>query len=134
MKTYLLYREQSDGCDYTIGCGRSLTSIKASSMEEALEKIAGLDPDWKSEISESESREDYIFSIINDSYLANADLDNEQSCIEMTLYEVSNEKNILPILRKKIDELKEFKIVLDKKSQDRQELKEFERLKKKFEK
>lgn len=35
-KTFLLYREQDGGCDYTIGCGVALNTIRASSIEEAI--------------------------------------------------------------------------------------------------
>lgn len=31
-KKFLLYREQDGGCDYTIGCGVSLSVIRASSI------------------------------------------------------------------------------------------------------
>ena len=37
---YFLYEAQTgQGCDYTIGCGSRLTEIKASSLEEVLNKL-----------------------------------------------------------------------------------------------
>lgn len=45
---YLLVRRQSSGCDYTIGCGISITELQAKSLEdakeEAVEEIGGY---WK---------------------------------------------------------------------------------------
>lgn len=41
MKIYKAYLNQNnEGCDYTIGCGKTVIDIKASSMEEAKKKLA----------------------------------------------------------------------------------------------
>lgn len=135
MKTYLLYREQEGGCDYTIGCGLSVSTIRANSMEEAIAKVVGT-KDWKKEALEDESYEDFLDELVHDTYLLNANenRDNDRACCEMTLYEVSEKKNMLPLLRKKLADIKEFRESLDQKAQSEHELKEFERLKKKLKK
>lgn len=41
MKMYKVYiKERSEGCDYTIGCARTILTIQAESMSEAKEKFA----------------------------------------------------------------------------------------------
>ena len=40
MKTYIAYLKQDgEGCDYTIGCGRTVIDIEAANMEEATNKL-----------------------------------------------------------------------------------------------
>lgn len=40
MKTYIAYLKQAgEGCDYTIGCGRTVIDISANSMDEAQQKL-----------------------------------------------------------------------------------------------
>lgn len=133
-KTFLLYRKQDGGCDYTIGCGMSLSVIRASSMEEAIEIVAGTKKDWKKEALESESYEDYLDEMTHATYLLNAseDPDNDCACSTMILYEMADSRDILPILRAKLAEIDSFQESLDQKVQQEQELKEFERLKKKL--
>jgi len=41
MKIYKAYLRQSgEGCDYTIGCGRTVIHLNADSMEDAKQKLA----------------------------------------------------------------------------------------------
>lgn len=41
MKTYKAYiKERSEGCDYTIGCARTVLTIQAESIAEAKEKFS----------------------------------------------------------------------------------------------
>lgn len=135
MKTYLFYRKQEGGCDYTIGCGQTIDVFQASSMEEAVEKIVGPDIDWRKKALESKYGHDsYLSDYLHSRYLSNADdnPDNDCSCSKMFLYEVSAEQDILSILKQKIVEVKAFGKELDQKEQEREELAQYERLKKKL--
>ncbi len=116
---YLLVMNQSGGCDYTIGCGIAYEFIEANSMEEAIRKakkdLCGYEIEYKGEIHFEERR-------------IGADIDYIQRA---TIYEISASEN-LPLS----SWLEEQKIIIEghaKKKQEKDELAEFERLKKKYE-
>ena len=52
---FYLFEEQDGGCDYTIGCGFRLTTLKAKSMEDAEKEVVNeyhriltdMDGDWE---------------------------------------------------------------------------------------
>ena len=52
---YHLLREQSHGCDYTIGCGLAIDALDATSMSEAIEEAKGLLVSWGDLNPDSES-------------------------------------------------------------------------------
>lgn len=39
MKKYKAFISQGDGCDYTIGCGKTVINLDADSLEKALEQF-----------------------------------------------------------------------------------------------
>lgn len=139
-KTFLLYQHQAPQCD---SCRASISSfkiIKAVSVEEALEKIAStlIDKDWKEKaLDESQDYKQYLDEVILNTYLLDPkEADDigayEHSCFEMILYECSSEKDVLPIFRQKIAEIRDFQKVLDRKAQEKNDLEEYEHLKKRI--
>lgn len=49
MKQFVLIQRQSGGCDYTIGCGISITHLDAKTLEKArLEAIEVIGSSWRS--------------------------------------------------------------------------------------
>jgi hypothetical protein len=139
-KTFLLYRHQAPQCDYCRNSLQSIEIIKAVSVEEALEKIAAtlMDKDWKVKASdESRDYKEYLDEMILNTYLLDPrEADNigayEHSCFDMILYECVSEKDVLPIFRQKISEVRDFKKLLDQKAQEKNDLEEYEQLKKRI--
>lgn len=139
-KEYLLIRRQySSGCDYTIGCGVTVTRISASSLEDALQKLIKLPEDWKQQLEnakDQDQRERILESLVSgqSNFLIDTDDSSERFCAEIDLYEVSSSSNVFPILQGKLKEIRDFEKELQQKEVDEIERKQFERLKKKFEK
>lgn len=42
-KFYLFRNQAGGGCDYTIGCGKELTALRAQTLEEAIAEASGYD-------------------------------------------------------------------------------------------
>lgn len=138
-KEYLLIRRQySSGCDYTIGCGVTVTHISASSLEDALQKLIQLPEDWKQQLENAKNQDEreYIMeSLLHGKsclLIDTDDNDNERFCAEIDLYEIASSTNLFPILQEKLKEIREFDKTLEQKEAENRERREFERLKKKF--
>jgi hypothetical protein len=56
MPNYLVYFEQEHGCDYTIGCGKSLDPINAQDMASAIARVKDVLREWHNELLESLDR------------------------------------------------------------------------------
>lgn len=135
MKTYLVVRRQGGGCDYTIGCGISVGSFQAESMEAAERKIVDLDDDWKKQAKEAEDPLYYLDLCIRESSIFDVDPRNDCSeCEEVSLYEISDSLDMVPILKEKLADINGFKKELEAEATQARDLKEFERLKKKLRK
>lgn len=133
MKTYLLVRRQGGGCDYTIGCGISVSSFQAESMEDAERKIVDLEEDWKKQAREAEDPFYYLDLCIRESHIFDVDPRNDCSaCEEIELYEISDSLDMVPILREKLNNINAFKRELEAEVVKARDLAEFERLKKKL--
>lgn len=137
MKKYFLYeRQRGDGCDYTISCGSRLTMLSAKSMEEAIEEVIDLPEDVLQEILES-GDEDRLHDFIYDSGLRRVIEDkwNPNSVLTTcTILEVESEKDMMSILKFKLNELNKLRATLQQKKLEEAERAQYENLKKKFEK
>lgn len=135
-KTFLYIRRQDKGCDYTIGCGISVSYIKADSKEEAIKKIIDLPDNWKEEleewIKEGDDIEDCYHDTIADSGLGYIMSDEYNSINSATLIEIVDEIDMMPILEEKFAEAEAFKKGLMNKANEDAELKQYEKLKKKL--
>lgn len=140
---YFLYRRQSgEGCDYTIGCGSKLEQLEAISMAEAIDQVVGLTSEnWKDDLVEDAnsvdySVDDYIHDIVmhETTHLGDVDPDSDRRMEEITLYEVNDEVDMIPLMEAKLAELREFQKELDRQQDERRERAQYEKLKKKFEK
>ncbi len=133
MKYYLVRYQKGQGCDYTIGCGLDVEQISAKNMDEAIKKVIGIPDDWKETFNEG--WEDYIY---DDGHLGDAEIDSERQIESVSLLEVNEEINMMPILKAKLAEMKShFQFLRDEKdlaAKEARDLAEFERLKKKFKK
>jgi len=133
MKYYLIRVQAEQGCDYTIGCGVDVTQISAKNLGEAIQKVVGVPSDWRSTFSEG--WEDYIY---NEGHLGDAVIDRERQIESVSLLEVNEEIDMMPILKAKLAEIKShFQYLRDEKdleAKEARDLAEFERLKKKFKK
>ena len=106
MKTYLAYIEQEHGCDYTIGCGKDLSKFEAEDMTEAIYHVEKAICEWSEEMFET--------------------LDT------VTIYEAPNsiELNLTALRIRFADEQR----IAKEKEDNEKDLREFERLKQKFNK
>jgi hypothetical protein len=107
MPRFFLFEEQGGGCDYSIGCGFRLREIDASTMKEAIEIVTKDD-------------KDPFIRVYGDSAIESARILQVDVIEEIDLVTIASERN------KKRQE----KIATRKNKEDR---KEYERLKKKFE-
>jgi hypothetical protein len=142
---YFLYREQSgEGCDYTIGCGSKLEQLEATNMKEAIDEVVGLTSEnWKDDLIEAADQQgfsscidDYIHDVVmhDTTHLADVDHDSDRTMSQITLYEVNDEVDMIPLLEAKLAELRNFQKDLDRQQDERRERAQYEKLKKKFEK
>jgi hypothetical protein len=123
---YFYVREQGGGCDYTIGCGISVEEIRAKSLDEAIEKVVGLPEDWKEYCEE----DDYFC----DSGIYEISSRAEERKIKYArLFEVNKVVDMIPILQKHLNEVEAYRAELKIKNAADAELKQYEKLKKKFE-
>ncbi|HLG27735.1 MAG TPA: hypothetical protein VI423_08115 [Paenisporosarcina sp.] len=127
---YYMVRRQNNGCDYTIGCGISISELKASSMAEAIENAIDLDPNWK-EKAKSAFASDYIDDMIADSALGY--LSRENPIVKAEILAVVESVDLIPIIVAKLQEIDAFKDALLKETQEEKERDQYKRLKKKFE-
>lgn len=137
-KEYYYIRRQSAGCDYSIGCGVSIGRISASSKEEAIERIIGLSAEWEKEyraaVKNGKDAEDYYSDLIASTGLYTVSPNKENSIFHAQLLEVVSDTDILPILEAKLLEISSLKDSLLKEEQEKFERKQYEKLKKKFDK
>jgi len=137
MKYYLYKQQEGQGCDYTIGCGMVLEELEATTKEEAIEEIIGLEDDWKENIVKDAAKkgysiEDYINDyIICDSALSYVD-DDERSLEECVLLEVADEIDMMPKLTAVFNEIEKFKQEIEQQSSEKEERQQYEKLKKKY--
>ncbi len=141
MKYYLYRRQKNKGCDYTIGCGVQLKSLRATTREEAIKEIVGLtSPNWKEELVQSAkdvgySVDDYVHDYVMDdhTHLGDVDPKSEFAMSVVSLLEVNEEINMVPVLKSKLEELKAFQKELNDKEREKSERAQYEKLKAKFE-
>ena len=133
MKYYLVRVQKGEGCDYTIGCGLDVTLLSAKNKEEAIQKVIGLPSDWKETFSE-----DWEDEIYDTGYLGDAEPNRYQQIESVSLLEVNEEIDMMPILKAKLAEVRgHFQAIQDQKdleAKEARDLVEFERLQKKFKK
>ena len=140
---YYLYREQrNEGCDYTIGCGVQLKSLRATTREEAMKEIIGLvSPNWKEELVQAAkdcgySVDDYVHDYVmyDSTYLGDVDPAGDRVMSDITLLEVNDEIDMMPLLKSKFEELKSFQKELNEQEKEAAERAQYEKLRKKFDK
>ena len=141
MKYFLLREQAGQGCDYTIGCGITFEPLRANTMDEAITEVMGISDDWKTEILQGSkntgySVDDYIHDYIlcGGSGLSDVEGNTERRMVTIRIYEVSNEVDMRPALTKRYDEIKAWQQELKCKEQEKAEYRQYEKLKKKFEK
>lgn len=140
MKKYYCIREQAgDGCDYSIGCGTTISMIHADSLEEAQKKIIDLPDTWKEDLLAQIATDGDVDGWYHD-YLVDSGLgavmpdDYGTKIASVSLIEVSEEIDMMPILRAKLVEAEAFKDGLNQAANEEAERAAYEKLKKKFEK
>ncbi len=130
-KQFLLVLEQEgNGCDYTIGCGISIQTIWADSKEGAIAEINSLPENWQAEIDEDGDCNDILCDTLAD----NISNDSERKCSSITLYEISSSTNMIPEIKKMVDEVNLYEKNVQDKIKEKSELEQYKKLKKKFEK
>lgn len=116
MKRYIaLFKQESIGCDYTIGCGRNwVNNIMAENMESAKQEVL------KHILFNKPEESKYNLSALNGDYQVST----------VSIFEVSDASGItgLDVLYKKFEDDKK------KLEQEKKDIAEFERLKKKLNK
>lgn len=140
-KKYYCLREQAgQGCDYTIGCGIAIDIIYANSLEEAQKKLISLPETWKEDLVAWIEKEDGDVDDCYNDIICESGLDYVRSdeygprMASITLLEVTEEVDMMPILRTKLAEAEAFKDSLLQKVGEEAERAAYEKLKKKFEK
>ena len=136
MKKFIYIRRQTNGCDYTIGCGISATVIMAESKDEAIKKIINVDDTWKEDFKqnfEDGCLEDFFYDYVAGSGLIDLHNDNDFKISSAFLYEISDETNMIPVLYSSLKKLTDFKDNLLKQAEEKSERAQYEKLKKKFE-
>ncbi len=120
---YYVVKKQNGGCDYTIGCGIRIEKLRAKSMQEAISEVMDLPEDWL-------QMED-----INEEYLGNSidDMLDYYNLTECKILKVSDEVDMLPIMKKEQIKIKEVKSLAVKEKAEKEEREKYEALKLKFE-
>jgi hypothetical protein len=134
MKKFIAVFEQNgSGCDYTIGCGISVYTIEAESLESAKLQCMDLDINWEKDLLNAEDS-DEIEDILHQSSLYRfADPDSETQCKNIMLYEISNTYDMIPEFKNKLKEIKIKVSELEKKQKLEKEKAQYLKLKNKFE-
>jgi hypothetical protein len=129
VRKYLYIREQNGGCDHTIGCGIDIEEIEAESLEDAIEQVINFTDDYK------DLDDGQLSDQLCDSGLSGVSEDAwEYKIVAARLIEISSSTNMMPILKAKLAEVNDFRNERKNKAKDAEELKQYEKLKKKFEK
>lgn len=136
MKKYLLIREQSGGCDYTIGCGVAYSIFEAENIEAAI-KVAGGNltlEDFKPDDEDEDEDEDSLHDRLHDDFNLVLDFQakNEHGINSATLYEINSCCHLDGPLMVSKKSLKEYQDSLSVKKQEQAERELYEKLKKKF--
>lgn len=129
MKTFLLIKQQDNGCDYTIGCGVTVSLFKAESMEAAKKKLINLDDNWKKECQNNDNSIDFL---LHEGLISYVNEESDFCCTEIELYEVSDSFNMIPLLKEKTAEIEAYQKQLEEEEITAHDIKEFERLKNKL--
>lgn len=129
MKTFLMLKEQGGGCDYTIGCGINYEILRAASMEDAKRKALDLPDNWKDVCKDPDDCDE----LISDSLLRYVG-DHDSSCESITLYEIVDSFDLMGLAKEKITEIETYSEYLKLKEKEEEERKQYEKLKKKFDK
>lgn len=114
-KQFIAYVEQAaEGCDYTIGCGRTLWRLEATSKAEAVEELREeVLGEWRQEIGDFQGGHWF-----------------ESTLAELRLFEIVDEKAIP--LDKWYTEARELISNAAKQSKEKEEKEQWERLKRKY--
>jgi hypothetical protein len=127
-KLFLLVMHQDGGCDYSIGCGTTVSTIHANSKEEAIESAIKLRKNWKELITEKK----YEITDVLDTAIYVLKY-SDTACDEISLYEISDKINLIPIITKTIEEIEKYQKTLIEKNKEENEFKKYQELKAKFE-
>lgn len=122
----VVMRQRGKGCDYTIGCGTRTSIVYANSKEEAIQGFTLQPESWKEYIDEHCELDDMLY----DTYADYVDTDSEVRCNEITLYEISSETNLIPLIKESVDEVRNYLKEVQTKKKEEAEFEHF----KKFEK
>jgi hypothetical protein len=100
---YVLIERQGGGCDYTIGCGIRVTTLKARDLDSAKEKAANeIGSSWQDRIDSAEILEvnkSYdLESFLNKKAIDRAEEDRKESAKK----QLENDKAELSRLQKKL--------------------------------
>jgi len=131
---YFYVRRQSEGCDYTIGCGISVEELAAKTMEEAIDLAIGLPDDWKSQCESGDEGDfdDNLHDMLADSGLGDI-LDRNEFRIESgEILGVTQITDMMPILKNKLKEVYAFKKEFEDKNMNEAERALYEKLHKKY--
>lgn len=109
--------KQTQGCDYTIGCGTKTLTIIADSQEEALNKV------YKELYFE-----DYVNGECDPEYYAGG----EGNLNSWRLYEIANTYDLMPVLHGWKATFDEKKRVREQERKDVEDRKKYEELKEKY--
>jgi hypothetical protein len=124
MKQYIVIEYQTGGCDYTIGCGYRITTFEAQNWEDAVNTVLtkeGEDYPGNYLLNERKWKpKQYIISCF----------ERENGASHVMLVEVSCSMQLDDLILKRLGDVAKAK----EKEKEDAERKEFERLKKKFEK
>jgi len=132
MKYMVLQIQKGKGCNYTIGCGTRVFWLDAKSKDEAIKEVLDLPDNWKDLVHECGSPEELIINKC--SSLSCVDPSKYYQFEEIMLIEVSDQIDMIPILKKEFDNICNYYVEFYDKKLEEAELKELERLRKKFNK
>ena len=132
MKEYLVITNGSgEGCDYTIGCNISYCFLEAENMNDAISKAMGKHP--LDMLDEEVDDEDFACNLDCIARWTDYQTHEEGSLEDISIYEISNNEDLDQMCLSYQKGLKVRRDRNSKKSQEKLERAEYERLKKKFE-